>query len=889
MFLEAPPAWAQTGAHAGTPSAGAAIAPSLGAAGPLWNGLSQVRGTYTGAMSCSGQPVTFQLLLQADPQNPLGTSATWTVLSGDTGSGRRGMGEQPATWRATYDASTSQLTLRGGAGSSQGMVGLVLPEGVEIVFTSIGRARADCTLAVAVRGDKLPVAWSEVIARAPASGSGVGGRTMGSLGRLTGKLGNLLRGTDCTREMMEWIGLPTRQPTDRVRFDDLMAMRLMFSDEAFVPAFGAPFRDLASGDIDNLNERMRECMKSPQLRSAGGRVAAPLISAFMDLRQFSHVEKNAGALSIDALRRWARAVQQQVAGGVAQSMNPAVPDAISQAAAPLTAHLWPEERQTFERTLADFRRPLAVAWLNASIDQLGAQASADAGTWESLAASVQRAREPFPYLTPDDLHALAQRLEPLVSSRLVALVESSSSPAGVDAPAISGVVEWPARHPRLWQLAGADARAAAMGVIDARRQNLVQVLIDSQRQLFAQRLRGLPPAAALAEAVSFEGTVATTIGPFQSDPAAQRFAQERSTQRQALLGRHADSVVAAIHGAATASAADQLRRASLWPEDEATPAGQRVMQALTRRTSELAAQARAAEEQERRAAQARQAQEAERERAAQAARQAQAQAALDRALAADAPKAGRRSVEECQALAAHPYESGRYAIGTAVAYIRLDAARAVPACAAAVAQSRGDLWSLVRYCRALDKAGRKPESFAACQVAADGGNPVAAYLVGAALIDGSGFAKDAAAGFDWMLKSAQAGMGWAQGAVSEYYWEGRLAPKDPRAAMLWLQRSAQNGNPVALYNLAVHYSNGRTVARDRSRADQILVELLKSMERDPDADADLLKLVRDFRRQLAGQSANDDARQREADWQEQREKWRMQEEFMRQSRELERR
>lgn len=744
------------------------------------------------------------------------------------------------------------------------MLGVVAPDGGRITLLRQDPTGQTCTLGVAHRGSQLTSDWAEIVAAAPEQGPSNGIRP-GAPSALSGLLGGLFRAsTDCTPEMAAWMDEPQRQTGQNAAGHVWIEPRLLFSDASFVPAFGKPFRQLSESERDNLAMRMRTCLMKPDVRNRAGRNYGVLMSAFMDMQQFSNFEKNAAALSLASLRDWTRQLRDSAQKGAAVALHPLLPRAAAQSAAPLLAHLWPAERADLDRSLGEAQRPLAVAWLLRRVESAPRQD--DAAAWESWAAQIVQARTGFGFLTADDLAPVSTRMAAQTAEMLPALAERSASQAGADPREIEALIGWPAAHRNLWAVASAAAQAQGQAVIDQRKAVLVDTLVTAERRALTDRLRGLEPVAVVKELVASEARMAARLGRLQAEPASERFAAERSAQRIEALSRGVDALLPEIEKAATGEQVDQIANSVLVASDAPSEPAIRIQRAAAKRKSALLAQALAAQERERAAAVALQAQQAERERQLAAERQREQMAALGSITAADRSDARQARPADCAALAASPDERRWVAGVVGVEFDRIDAVRAVPACAAAVAAAPTDATQLFRYCRALRKAGRFAHAALACRSAAERQHALAAFALYSMAHHGEAGASDTGAKFRWLEAAAEGGYADAQTQLGLEYDSGENVRKDYAVAFMWLQRAAKQDDAVALYYVAFAYANGRGVGRDTDRAEGILSQLLTRLRRDGEPVAGLTRSVQNGLSKLADARIN----KREAEYQEQR-------------------
>lgn len=845
------PAQAQSPAPGGSHETGTAYGPPA----------AQIAGPYAGAMACNGLPRPFTLTLDRPADGSGSVGATLVFAPGSA--------PLPPALRGSYDETKGVLLLQGaGVGAAQRFLAVVRGGAAPLVLQRLDGGVDACTLAVAARGNRLPADWADIVAAAPAQGPNNGLAPRGpAILRAPGKLAQLFSSDDCTPAMLEWLADVDRLAADRSGVPPPSLLRLLFADAAFAPRFGKPFRQLSEGDREQLHRRMGKCAAQPDFRSRAQRLPGAILSAFVDMTHFSHFEKNAAALSLGELRRWADEFRAQTQRGSTAGMDPALPEATLAAAAPLLAQLWPAERQALLADAQAAKPALALSWIGRRLDAALAAPPADAEGWEALAAALARDQAVHPYVAAADQRALQGRLGAAASRAAPALVDAAAARAAADGAAIEALARWPDRHPQLWARLDADTQAAQRAKLDGRRTQLIGELVDARRRAFtgptAAPAAGLP---ALAAAVGAEAALTSELAPFERDARVAAFAQERAAARAALRERHRDALAGEIGRATSTAQLDDLERSAFAPGDASAPGARQIQDALAARRGVLLArqaeaerEARAAED-ARRAAQAEQARlAAERERA-DAARTLQSSAARDAAARND-------PVADCDRLAAHPHDDTRPAGVAGVAHDRIDVARAVPACATAVLARKSDPRTAFQYCRALWRAARMPEAIAACRSAADAGHGVASVAIAYALLTGDGLPPDVEEGTRLTMAAAVRGVPAAQLALARVYLQGNAAlPKDERRAFEWFGRAARSGVREAHHGLAVMLWNGQGTPRNRGEAVQVAAQLLRRLEAEAQPDPDLLQATRQLHAEMTGRQAagdRDDARQRD--------------------------
>ncbi|RHZ68640.1 hypothetical protein Glove_294g145 [Diversispora epigaea] len=98
------------------------------------------------------------------------------------------------------------------------------------------------------------------------------------------------------------------------------------------------------------------------------------------------------------------------------------------------------------------------------------------------------------------------------------------------------------------------------------------------------------------------------------------------------------------------------------------------------------------------------------------------------------------------------------------------------------------------------------------------GYPVAQFNVGECYTDGKGTTKDEAKGFQWCLRSANAGNVNAIRTVGYYYFVGKGVGKNEKKAFKWNLKAAEKGDLKSQYNLGNSYENGSGIDKDQAKA-----------------------------------------------------------------------
>lgn len=106
----------------------------------------------------------------------------------------------------------------------------------------------------------------------------------------------------------------------------------------------------------------------------------------------------------------------------------------------------------------------------------------------------------------------------------------------------------------------------------------------------------------------------------------------------------------------------------------------------------------------------------------------------------------------------------------------------------------------------------------ALRAAAESGDPISAYDIGARYAEGRGVTRDFSEAARWFEKAAAQGLAPAQYRLAMQYEKGLGLGKDARLAEVWYKKAAERGNIKAMHNLAVMYSEGALGQVDYDKA-----------------------------------------------------------------------
>ncbi len=179
-------------------------------------------------------------------------------------------------------------------------------------------------------------------------------------------------------------------------------------------------------------------------------------------------------------------------------------------------------------------------------------------------------------------------------------------------------------------------------------------------------------------------------------------------------------------------------------------------------------------------------------------------------------KADDAPVTDCDKYAANSLDPDRKAPG--VSLIALDAARALPACEAAVQKYPGT----ARFMYQLGRAHHKSDNFATAALwyktamAHGSGFGEAAY--GLMLMDGMGVPKDMAKAVSLFQDAAGKGNVIAENTLGYLYATGVGLKRDAALSLAWYRKAAAQGAPTAQLALGIAYEEGQGVQQDLAQA-----------------------------------------------------------------------
>jgi TPR repeat protein len=171
---------------------------------------------------------------------------------------------------------------------------------------------------------------------------------------------------------------------------------------------------------------------------------------------------------------------------------------------------------------------------------------------------------------------------------------------------------------------------------------------------------------------------------------------------------------------------------------------------------------------------------------------------------------------DCDRLAAHPYDTQKVAPG--VNTDRMDAAAALRACRAAIMATPTMARMQFQYARALHESGDIAEALDWYGKAADQGHAGAMNSLGYVYLTGQGAARDDAKALTLFRKAAEGGNALAQHNLGLMLSDGRGTRQNLSEGLHWHKAAARQGYPGAMHAVGLFYAHGRGVERDQAEA-----------------------------------------------------------------------
>ncbi len=183
-------------------------------------------------------------------------------------------------------------------------------------------------------------------------------------------------------------------------------------------------------------------------------------------------------------------------------------------------------------------------------------------------------------------------------------------------------------------------------------------------------------------------------------------------------------------------------------------------------------------------------------------------------------------VNDCDRLAAHPYDPSKVAAGLQM--IEIDSGRAIAACRSAIAAHPGTPRFHFQLGRALQQSKNFDEAMAEYRKAADEGYPQAMNNVGLMYLNGTGVAQDGAKALEWFRKAADKGDAAGAAYIGLVHYSGRGVPKDYDLAIANYSEAIRRNPKYPL----VYYQRGLAYAAKHDY-DRAISEYTKIIQLDP--------------------------------------------------------
>jgi len=173
--------------------------------------------------------------------------------------------------------------------------------------------------------------------------------------------------------------------------------------------------------------------------------------------------------------------------------------------------------------------------------------------------------------------------------------------------------------------------------------------------------------------------------------------------------------------------------------------------------------------------------------------------------------------ELCDQLAGHPWEPGRNGRG-GVEWNEVDAASAIPACRAALAQHPDAPEVKYRLARTLMQVGAYDEALPMMLEAAEAGYSPAETAYGTAFMQGQGVYVDYAVALEWLRRGAGHNHPIAQHNLALMLMNGQGTPVEPIESFRLSSAASEAGYALAMDMLGYMYELGIGVTRDYAQS-----------------------------------------------------------------------
>lgn len=185
-----------------------------------------------------------------------------------------------------------------------------------------------------------------------------------------------------------------------------------------------------------------------------------------------------------------------------------------------------------------------------------------------------------------------------------------------------------------------------------------------------------------------------------------------------------------------------------------------------------------------------------------------------------ASTAAAQPADDCDRLAAHPFDSSRV---TQAYVIRPDPETAIPACRAAIEAHPDTPRFAYQLGFALLVDGEEAEACAQFRNAAEKDYARAAFAWAGCLRRGTAVEKDDAASVHWFEQAAELGDGDAATVLCTRYAYGIGTDRDIDTAIPWCRKAVEAGDENACLHLGKFYLEGDGVTEDRDEAKRLFL------------------------------------------------------------------
>ena len=172
---------------------------------------------------------------------------------------------------------------------------------------------------------------------------------------------------------------------------------------------------------------------------------------------------------------------------------------------------------------------------------------------------------------------------------------------------------------------------------------------------------------------------------------------------------------------------------------------------------------------------------------------------------------------DCDKLAAHPYNNDNPTGVEGVQFAKMNATAAINACSKAVKENTNARYQY-QLGRAYDRAGQYTNAIEWYQKAIAKNYANAQYNMALMYALGKGVTRSDAKALEWNQKAAEQGFAPAETTLGWMYHDGHGVKQSYEEAIKWYKKAAEQGYPRAEYNLGSMYYNGQGVEQSYTEA-----------------------------------------------------------------------